>query len=76
MSDQSDPGEVRGSFYIVAVDSFDGDEGTITVTDRDGAPLKSLYCVASRDEASGVLQIVDYGYRTAQAARVAWPEAT
>lgn len=61
--------------YIVAVDSFEGELSTIVVQDDSGAPLPAVYCIARRDERTGVLQLVDYGYRSIEEARAAWPEA-
>lgn len=61
--------------FIVEVDAFEGEAASISVTDADGAPLRAVYCVARRDEASGVLHFVDYGYTSIREAREAWPEA-
>lgn len=61
--------------YIVAVDAFEGDESAILIHDRAGAPLSVLYCVARPSEVTGVLEFVDYGYRSIEEAREAWPEA-
>jgi hypothetical protein len=61
--------------YIVAVDSFEGDANSILVRDDAGAPLPAVYCIARRDERTGVLQFVDYGYRSIEEARAAWPDA-
>jgi hypothetical protein len=61
--------------YIVAVDSFEGDVSAILVQDESGAPLPAVYCIARRDERTGVLQFVDYGYRSIEEARAAWPDA-
>jgi hypothetical protein len=61
--------------FIVAVDGFEGEAASITVTDDDGAPLHAVYCVARRDEVSGVLRFVDYGYTSISEAREAWPDA-
>ena len=58
--------------YLVRVDEFEGEDTAIEITNpRD--PF--LYCVAveSSDE-PGVLVFVDFGYRTADEARQAWPE--
>jgi hypothetical protein len=44
------------------------------VTDADGAPVRAVYCIARRDERSGVLTFVDYGYASVEDARAAWPE--
>ena len=60
---------------IVEVDAFEGEAASIRVTDADGAPLRAVYCIARRDEASGVLHFVDYGYTSLSEAREAWPEA-
>ena len=65
----------RQPAYIVAVDSFEGDVSAILVRDDTGAPLPAVYCIARRDERTGVLQFVDYGYRSIEEARAAWPEA-
>ncbi|AMW06293.1 hypothetical protein [Gemmatimonas phototrophica] len=61
--------------FIVEVDSFEGQEATISVSDADGAPLRAVYCIARRDEATGVLQFFDYGYTSIREAREAWPQA-
>jgi hypothetical protein len=61
--------------FIVEVDAFEGEAASITVTDADGAPLRAVYCIARRDEMSGVLRFVDYGYRSISEAREAWPDA-
>jgi hypothetical protein len=59
--------------FIVEVESFEGQDAAISVTDADGAALRALYCIARRDEASGVLRLVDYGYASINEAREAWP---
>lgn len=41
--------------------------------DDSGTPLPAAYCIARRDERTGVLQFVDYGYRSVEEARAAWP---
>ena len=61
--------------FIVEVDAFEGEAASISVTDADGAPLRAVYCIARRDNASGVLRFVDYGYTSISEAREAWPEA-
>ena len=61
--------------YIVAVDSFEGEACAILVQDNAGAPLTAVYCIARRDERTGVLQFVDYGYRSVDEARAVWPDA-
>ncbi|MCU0617527.1 MAG: hypothetical protein MUD17_10675 [Gemmatimonadaceae bacterium] len=63
------------NLFIVEVDSFEGQHASITVTDAGGAPLRAVYCVARRNEKSGVLQFVDYGYPSLREAREAWPHA-
>ncbi len=60
--------------FIVEVDSFEGEDTRISVTDADGAPVRAVYCIARRDERSGVLTFVDYGYASVEDARAAWPE--
>ncbi|MCA2987500.1 hypothetical protein [Gemmatimonas sp.] len=61
--------------FIVEVDAFEGEAASISVTDAHGAPLRAVYCIARRDEASGVLMFVDYGYASIGEAREAWPQA-
>ena len=61
--------------FIVEVDAFEGEAASIAVADADGIPLRAVYCVARRDEMSGVLRFVDYGYTSIREAREAWPEA-
>ncbi len=61
--------------YIVAVDSFEGENSSITVYDDTGAPLSVLYCVARQNANTGIFEFVDYGYRSAEEAREAWPDA-
>jgi hypothetical protein len=34
-----------------------------------------VYCIARQHEVTGVLEFVDYGYRSVEEAREAWPEA-
>jgi hypothetical protein len=60
--------------FIIEVDNFEGQEATISVTDADGSPLRVVYCIARRDDATGVLQFVDYGYTSISEAREAWPQ--
>jgi len=62
--------------FIVAVDAFEGDESAIVLHDRAGAPLPVVYCIARQNDTTGVLEFVDYGYRTIAEARDAWPDAT
>ena len=61
--------------FIVAVDPFEGEQSAIILHDRTGAPLPVVYCIARQNEASGVLEFVDYGYSTIAEAREAWPDA-
>lgn len=61
--------------FIVEVDAFEDESASISVTDADDAPLHAVYCVARRDEVSGVLRFVDYGYTSISEAREAWPDA-
>jgi hypothetical protein len=61
--------------YIVEVDGFQGEHSKIDVCDASGAPLRAIYCVATRNPKSGVLQFVDYGNETLEEARQAWPNA-
>ncbi len=63
------------ALFIVEVDSFEGEQSRITITDADGEPLRAIYCIATRNETTGVLQFVDYGYATVEEARAAWPDA-
>jgi len=65
----------NSAMFIVEVDAFEGETASIRVTDADGAPLRAVYCIARRDDASGVLHFVDYGYTSISEAREAWPEA-
>lgn len=60
---------------IVAVDPFEGEHSAIVVHDGTGSPLPVVYCIARQSETTGVLEFVDYGYRTIAEARDAWPEA-
>jgi hypothetical protein len=62
------------TLFIVEVDSFEGEETRISVTDADGAPVRAVYCIARLDERSGVLTFVDYGYASVEEARKAWPQ--
>lgn len=55
--------------FIVEVDGFEGERSRIELSDASGKPLRMLYCIATRNEASGVLQFVDYGYETLEEAR-------
>jgi hypothetical protein len=64
------------NLFIVEVDSFEGEHAAIAVTDSAGAPLRAIYCIARRNEKSGVLQLVDYGYASISEAREAWPHAS
>ncbi len=61
------------NLFIVEVDNFEGEDAAIAVTDSVGAPLRAVYCIARRDEQSGALQFVDYGYTSISEAREAWP---
>lgn len=61
--------------YIVEVDGFEGESASISVTDADGAPLPAVYCIARRNDTTGVLQFVDYGYTSLGEVRAAWPQA-
>lgn len=61
--------------FIVAVDPFEGDESAIILRDSNGAPLPVLYCIARQNVSTGVLEFVDYGYRSIAEARQAWPYA-
>lgn len=58
--------------YILEVDSLDGEERTISVTDRDGDACR-VYAVIGIGSKGAV--ILDNGYRTREEAREAWPEA-
>ena len=62
--------------FIVAVDSFEGQVSGITVHDGTGTPLPVVYCIARRNEATGILEFIDYGYRSIAEAREAWPDAS
>jgi hypothetical protein len=64
------------TLFIVEVDGFEGERSRIELSDASGAPLRVLYCVATRNEKTGVLQFVDYGYQTLEEAREAWPNAS
>ena len=61
--------------FIVAVDSFQGEQSAIVVHDGAGSPVPVVYCIARQNESTGVLEFVDYGYRSIEEAREAWPEA-
>ena len=61
--------------FIVAVDAFDGEYSAIVVHDSAGSPLPVVYCIARQNDTTGVLEFVDYGYRSIAEAREAWPEA-
>ena len=61
--------------FIVAVDGFEGEQSAIVVHDGAGTPLPVVYCIARQNEVTGVLEFVDYGYRSIEEAREAWPEA-
>ena len=61
--------------FIVEVDAFEGEAAGITVSYAGGAPLRAVYCIARREEASGLLRFVDFGYTSVSEAREAWPEA-
>ena len=61
--------------FIVAVDSFEGEQSIFELRDTDGRPLSAVYCIARQNERTGVLEFVDYGYRSIEEAREAWPDA-
>lgn len=61
--------------FIVAVEGFEGEQSAIVVHDGAGAPLQVVYCIARQNEVTSVLEFVDYGYRSVEEAREAWPEA-
>jgi hypothetical protein len=61
--------------YIVEVDGFEGEQTRIELSASSGASIRALYCIAVRNEKTGVLQFVDYGYETLEDARAAWPDA-
>jgi hypothetical protein len=61
--------------FIIAVDPFDGEHSAIIVHDGAGSPLPVVYCIARQNDTTGVLEFVDYGYRTIAEAREAWPDA-
>lgn len=61
--------------FIVAVEPFEGDESAIALHDGTGAPLPVVYCIARQNESTGVLELVDFGYRNIAEARAAWPDA-
>jgi len=61
--------------FIVAVDPFEGEQSVIEVRDANGRPLQAVYCIARQNEKTGVLEFVDYGYRSIDEAREAWPDA-
>lgn len=61
--------------FIVAVDSFEGEQSVIEVRDSNGRPLPAVYCIARQNEKTGILEFVDYGYRSPEEAREAWPHA-
>ncbi|GAB1343468.1 hypothetical protein [Gemmatimonas sp.] len=61
--------------YIVEVDNFEGEAASISVTDTNGDILPVVFCVARRNDTTGVLQFVDYGYTSLGEARAAWPQA-
>ncbi len=61
--------------FIVAVDAFEGDESAIVIHDRNDATLSVLYCIARQNDITHVLEFVDYGYRSIEEARQAWPDA-
>lgn len=65
-----------GTYFVVEVDSFQGENSRIEISDASGAPIRALYCIATRHEKSGVLQFIDYGYESIEAARAAWPNAS
>lgn len=59
--------------YIVEVDGFEGERSRIKLSASSGASIRALYCIATRNEKTGILQFVDYGYETLEDARAAWP---
>ena len=61
--------------FIVAVDAFSGNESAIVVHDGAGAPLPVVFCIARQNDTTDVLEFVDYGYRSIDEARLAWPDA-
>jgi len=61
--------------FIVAVDSFEGEQSVIEVRDASGRPISAVFCIARQNERTGVLEFVDYGYRSIDEAREAWPDA-
>ena len=67
-----------GTFIVVEVEGFVGDDGAIIVVDYDSdgkEPHKEphLYCVGKLAD-DGVVRFVDWGYRSIEEARAAWPE--
>jgi hypothetical protein len=66
---------INRELFIVEVDAFEGAAASIAVTDADGIPLRAVNCIARRNEMSGVLRFVDYGYTSISEAREAWPDA-
>ena len=62
--------------YIVEVDGFEGEQTRIVLSASSGASISALDCIAARNEKTGVLQFVDYGYETLEEARAAWPDAS
>ena len=69
-----DTARSHGCLFLVEVDGFHGEHASISINDARGAPLKAVYCIARKDEATGLLQFVDYGYLSIAEAREAWPE--
>lgn len=65
----------KRELYIVEVDGFEGERSRIELSDASGLALRALFCIATRNEKTGVLQFVDYGYETLEEARSAWPDA-
>lgn len=74
MADQRRSSDQRPAF-IVSVDGFQGEQSAIVVHDGAGSPLPAVFCIARQNESTGVLEFVDYGYRSIDEARRAWPAA-
>ena len=66
----------KRELYIVEVDGFEGERSRIELSASSGASIRALYCIAARNEKTGILQFVDYGYETLEEARAAWPDAS
>ena len=65
----------KRELYIVKVDGFEGERSSIELSASSGVSIRALYCIATRNEKTGILQFVDYGYETLEAALAAWPNA-